>query len=266
MHPMLNTAIKAARRAGTIINRASIDLDRIQVSRKGPSDYVTEVDRAAEEAIIDVLQTAYPDHAFLAEESGQHGHAKEGEHHENEWVIDPLDGTTNFIHGFPTYAISIALRQRGQVMHAVIFDPARNEMFTASRGGGAFLNDRRMRVSTQTKFHDALLGARWPGSKLPDELAAPRFAELARGCAGLRRTGSSVLDLVYVAVGRLDGFCGLGLKPWDLAAASLMVLEAGGLIADLEGEQTWGDTGNVLAATPKIFTQMLAHLNGPGSK
>jgi myo-inositol-1(or 4)-monophosphatase len=263
---MLNTAIKAARRAGTIINRASIDLDRIQVSRKGPSDYVTEVDRAAEEAIIDVLGTAYPDHAFLAEESGQSSQLEPGQHHENEWVIDPLDGTTNFIHGFPTYAISIALRQRGQVTQAVIFDPARNEMFTASRGGGAFLNDRRMRVSTQTKYHDALLGARWPGSKLPDNLLASRFSELAQGCAGLRRTGSSVLDLVYVAVGRLDGFCGLGLKPWDLAAASLMVLEAGGLISDLEGEQTWIDSGNVLAATPKIFTQMLAHLNPAASK
>jgi len=266
MHPMLNTAIKAARRAGTIINRASIDLDRIQVSRKGPSDYVTEVDRAAEEAIIDVLRTAYPDHSFLAEESGQHGHDASGELPANEWVIDPLDGTTNFIHGFPTYAISIALRQRGQVMHSVIFDPSRNEMFTASRGGGAFLNDRRMRVSTQTRFHDSLLGARWPSSKLPDELAAPRFAELVRGSAGVRRTGSAVLDLAYVAVGRLDGYCGLGLKPWDLAAASLMVLEAGGLIADLEGEQTWMESGNVLAATPKIFTQMLAHLSGAGAK
>ena len=263
---MLNTAVKAARRAGTIINRASIDLDRIQVSRKGPRDYVTEVDRAAEEAIIDVLRTAYPDHAFLGEESGQLGQPANGDLPENEWVIDPLDGTTNFIHGFPTYAVSIALRQRGQVMHSVIFDPTRNELFTASRGGGAFLNDRRVRVSTQTRFHDALLGARWTGSKAPDDLAAPRFAEMAQSAAGVRRTGSCVLDLAYVAVGRLDGFCGLGLKQWDMAAASLLVLEAGGLIADLEGEQTWMETGNVLAATPKIFTQMLAHLQGQGSK
>ena len=259
---MLNTAIKAARRAGSIINRASIDLDRIQVSRKGPRDYVTEVDRAAEEAIIDVLRTAYPDHAFLGEESGQSGQSGHGELPENEWVIDPLDGTTNFIHGLPTYAVSIALRQRGQVMHSVIYDPTRNELFTASRGGGAFLNDRRVRVSSQTRFHDALLGARWPGSKVPDDLAAPRFAEMALSAAGVRRTGSCVLDLAYVAVGRLDGFCGLGLKQWDMAAASLMVLEAGGLISDLEGEQTWMETGNVMAATPKIFTQMLAHLQG----
>lgn len=261
MHPMLNTAIKAARRAGTIINRASMDLERLEVSRKGPRDYVTEVDRAAEEAIIDVLRTAYPDHSFLAEESGQAGQPADGSLPENEWVIDPLDGTTNFIHGMPNYAISIALRQRGQVMHAVIFDPTRNELFTASRGGGAFLNDRRVRVSGQTRFHDALLGARWPGSFGPDQVAAPRFADMATRCAGVRRTGSAVLDMVYVAVGRFDGFCGLGLKPWDMAAASLMVLEAGGLVGDLQGEQTWMEHGNVLAASPKIFTQMLACLN-----
>ena len=260
MHPMLNIAVKAARRAGSIINRASIDLDRLQVSRKGPHDYVTEVDRAAEEAIIDVLRTAYPDHLILAEESGQHGHPPAGELAANEWVIDPLDGTTNFIHGLPTYAVSIALRQRGQVMHAVIFDPARNELFTASRGSGAFLNDRRVRVSGQTKFHDALLGARWPGSFGPDQLAAPRFGALASKCSAVRRTGSVVLDLAYVAAGRLDGFCGIGLQQWDMAAASLMVLEAGGLVGDLEGEQTWMETGSVLAATPRIFTQMLAHI------
>ena len=260
MNPMLNTAIKAARRAGTIINRASLDLDRLQVARKGPRDYVTEVDRTAEAAIIEVLSDAYPDHAFLAEESGQSGAQTEGSVADNEWIIDPLDGTTNFIHGFPTYAISIALRQRGQISQAVIYDPARNELFTASRGGGAFLNDRRVRVSGQTKFHDALLGARWPGSFGPDQLAAPRFGALASKCSAVRRTGSVVLDLAYVAAGRLDGFCGIGLKQWDMAAASLMVLEAGGLVGDLEGEQTWMETGSVLAATPRIFTQMLTHI------
>ena len=266
MHPMLNTAIKAARRAGSIINRASLDLERLQVTRKGPRDYVTEVDRGAESAIIEILSTAYPDHTFMAEESGILGHTAEGELAANEWVIDPLDGTTNFIHGFPHYAISIALRQRGQINHAVIYDPTRNELFTASRGGGAFLNDRRMRVSPQLKFPDALLGARWPGSVGPDETSAPRFLEMARGCAGVRRTGSAVLDLAYVAVGRLDGFCGLGLKQWDMAAASLMVLEAGGLIGDLDGEQFWMESGNVIAATPKIFTQMLAMVQGERTK
>lgn len=261
MHPMLNTAIKAARRAGAIINRASLDLEKLQVARKGPRDYVTEVDRAAEEAIIDMLRTAYPDHAFLAEESGhQSPEEGAGQAPAFQWIIDPLDGTTNFIHGMPTYAVSIALAQRGQITQAVIYDPARNEMFTASRGSGAFLNDRRVRVSGRLRYHDALLGARWPGSFGPDQSAMQRFREMAEGCAGVRRTGSSVLDLAYVAVGRLDGFCGVGLKPWDMAAASLMVLEAGGLIAGFDGEQSWMASGNVVAGSPKIFTQMLAHL------
>ncbi len=261
MHPMLNTAIKAARRAGAIINRASLDLERLQVARKGPRDYVTEVDRAAEEAIIEILRTAYPEHAFLGEESGQQQPARAGsEPPAFQWIIDPLDGTTNFIHGVPTYAVSIALAERGQVTQAVIYDPARNEMFTASRGSGAFLNDRRVRVSGRVRYHDALLGARWPGSFGPDQSAMKRFRDMAEGCAGVRRTGSSVLDLAYVAAGRFDGFCGVGLKPWDMAAASLMVLEAGGLIAGFDGEQTWMSTGNVVAASPKIFAQMIAYL------
>ena len=257
MHPMLNTAIKAARRGATVINRASFDLDRVSVTEKHFNDFVTEVDQAAEAAIIEVLSDAYPDHAFLAEESGQSGSQREGVAADNEWVIDPLDGTTNFIHGFPTYAISIALRQRGQISQAVIYDPARNELFTASRGGGAFLNDRRIRVSSQLKFYDALLGGYWPGSTGPEAALTGRFAEMTRTCAGVRRTGSSVLDMAYVAAGRLDGFCGIGLKQWDMAAASLLVLEAGGLVSDLQGEQTWMQEGNVLAAAPKIFTQML---------
>ena len=259
MHPMLNTAIKAARRAGAIINRASLDLEKLQIARKGPRDYVTEVDRAAEDAIIDVLRTAYPDHAFLGEESGEQ--TPEGvEQPEYTWIIDPLDGTSNFIHGFPTYAVSIALSHRGQIKQSVIYDPARNEMFTASRGGGAFLNDRRVRVLGRIRYHDALLGARWPGSAGPDAAALPRFRELADASSGVRRSGSSVLDLAYVAVGRLDGFCGIGLKAWDMAAASLLVLEAGGLIADFDGEQGWMQSGNVLAGTPKVFTQMLGFL------
>lgn len=261
MHPMLNTAIKAARRAGTIINRASIDLERVQVARKGPKDYVTEVDRAVEEAVIDILRTAYPDHGFLGEESGEHpapGQAAGGQA-EYQWIIDPLDGTTNFIHGFPIYAVSIALAHRGQITQAVIYDPSRNEMFTASRGGGAFLNDRRIRVSGQTRFHDALIGAHVPGSA--GGTAAPsKFAGMLSECASVRRIGSTVLDLAYVACGRVDGFCGMHLKPWDMAAGSLLVLEAGGLVSDLEGEQTWMKSGSVIAATPKVFAQMLGHL------
>jgi len=263
MHPMLNTAIKAARRAGTIINRASLDIEKLQIARKGPRDYVTEVDRASEAAIIDILRAAYPDHGFLGEESGEQ--AGEGRGAEYQWIIDPLDGTSNFIHGFPTYAVSIALAQRGQVTQAVIYDPARNEMFTASRGGGAFLNDRRMRVSGRNRYHEALLGARWPGSAGPVTVMAQRFREMADSSVGVRRSGACVLDLAYVAAGRLDGFCGIDLKPWDMAAASLLVLEAGGLIADFDGEQGWMASGNVLAASPKIFTQMLAHLQADHS-
>jgi myo-inositol-1(or 4)-monophosphatase len=260
MHPMLNTAIKAARRAGHIINRASLESERIQVTRKGARDYVTDVDHASEQAIIDILQTAYPDHAFLAEESGQTNAPKDGSVAEYEWVIDPLDGTTNFIHGMPIYAVSIAVRHRGQVMHALVYDPARNELFTASRGGGAFLNDRRIRVSGRLRLSECLLGARWPGSAGPDAEVSPKFKALTMSSTGVRRTGSSVLDLVYVAAGRLDGFCGVDLKPWDLAAAGLMVLEAGGLIGDFSGEQDWIQSGQVVAATPKVFPQILASL------
>jgi myo-inositol-1(or 4)-monophosphatase len=258
---MLNTAIKAARRAGSIINRASLDLDRLQVARKGPKDYVTEVDQMAEEAIIDILRTAYPDHGFLGEESGTHlapGETAE-DRPEFQWIIDPLDGTTNFIHGFPVYAVSVALAQRGQITQAVVYDPSRNEMFTASRGSGAFLNDRRVRVSGQSRYHDALLGAHVPNSA-GGEFSGSRFTSMLSECASARRMGSTVLDLAYVACGRFDGFCGVNLKPWDLAAGSLLVLEAGGLIADFNGEQTWIKNGHVLAATPKIFTQMLGHL------
>ncbi|MGE8547437.1 inositol monophosphatase family protein [Alcaligenes sp. Marseille-Q7550] len=261
MHPMLNTAIKAARRAGTIINRASLDLEHLSIARKGPKDYVTEVDRAAEEAIIEVLSEAYPDHGFIGEESGVRPPLEprgDGEP-EYQWVIDPLDGTTNFIHGFPAYAISIALLHRGQAVHAVIFDTNRNEIFSASRGGGAFLNDRRVRVSGLTRYHDALIGAHVPDSGAGVKSTSP-FADMLAECAAVRRVGATVLDLAYVACGRLDGFCAVNLKPWDLAAGSLLVTEAGGLVADFDGEQTWKETGNVLAATPKIFTQMLAHL------
>jgi myo-inositol-1(or 4)-monophosphatase len=259
MHPMLNTAIKAARRAGAIINRASLDLERLNVARKGPKDYVTEIDRAAEESIIDILRTAYPDHGILAEESGRHQAAGDQVGAEFQWVIDPLDGTTNFIHGFAHYAVSIALMHRGQAAHAVIYDPTRNEMFTASRGSGAFLNDRRVRVSTCVRYHDALLA-----SHIPQSTALPAnspFVPLLAESAAARRTGSTVLDLAWVASGRLDGFCGVGLKPWDMAAGSLLVLEAGGLMADFQGEQGWMESGNVLAAPPKIFAQMMAHLH-----
>lgn len=260
MHPMLNIAIKAARRAGNIINRASLDAERIQVTQKGARDFVTDVDHACETAIVDILHAAYPDHAFLLEEGGKVHWPADGSAPEHLWIVDPLDGTTNFIHGMPIYAVSIAVQHRGHMAHALVYDPARNELFTASRGGGAFLNDRRIRVSGRLRLGESLLGARWPGSAGPEAEQSSRFKALSRDCAGVRRTGSSVLDMVYVAAGRLDGFCGSSLKPWDMAAAGLLVMEAGGLVGDFGGEQGWMQSGEVVAATPKVFPQILNHL------
>lgn len=262
MRPMLNTAVKAARRAGSIINRASLNLDRLQVSRKGPKNYVTEVDHAAEQAIIDTLSEAYPSHQIWGEETGVHQPSQPTRGDvEYEWIIDPLDGTTNFINGLPIYAVSIALRYRGVLSLAVIFDPSRNELFTATRGDGAFLNDRRIRVSRQERYHDALIGTALAGS-VSDFVRSKPFSNLVGECASARRLGAAVLDLANVAAGRFDGFCGTNLKPWDLAAGGLLVLEAGGLIADFDGEQGWLESGSVVAATPKLFPQMLAYLQG----
>lgn len=258
MHPMLNTAIKAARRAGTIINRASLDLEQVKVAVKGPRDLVTEVDQAAEAAIIDVLQTAYPDHAILAEESGQQGGPDGDEPPEFMWIIDPLDGTTNFVHGFPDYAVSIALAHRGQITQAVVYDPTRNELFTATRGAGAFLNDRRIRASRRTRLSDALVGASFPAATNEELLRWSRlFGQVSAATAGTRRIGSSVLDLAWVAAGRLDAWYGVNLKPWDLAAGSLLVLEAGGLVGDFAGEQTWMESGRIVAGGAKLFPQVL---------
>lgn len=256
---MLNMAVKAARQAGNIINRASLDLDRLKVARKGKRDFVTDVDHACEQAIIETLHTAYPDHAFLSEEAGRIHHPEDGSEPEYEWIIDPLDGTSNFIHGLPIYAVSIALLHRGQLSQAVIYDPSRNELFTASRGGGAFLNDRRIRVSGQLRLGDSLLGGRWPNQQATGGASYDHLRRLGQESAGVRRTGSSVLDLVYVAAGRLDGFCGVNLQPWDMAAAGLMILEAGGLVTDFSGEQDWLRSGDMIAATPKVFAQMLPY-------
>lgn len=258
MHPLLNTAIKAARRAGAIINRASLDLERLNIARKGPKDYVTEVDKSAEEAIIDILHTAYPEHSFLGEETGLRTAGNDNKQPEYQWIIDPLDGTKNFIHGFAHYAVSIALIHKGVAVHAVVYDPNRNEMFTASRGSGAFLNDRRVRVSNCMRYNDALLASHIPNSTA---LAADsKFSPLLSNSLASRRTGSTVLDLAWTACGRLDGFCGVGLKPWDMAAGGLLVLEAGGLVADFAGEQSWLESGDILVAPPKIFTQMMSYL------
>ncbi len=256
MHPMINIAVKAARRAATIINRASFDLDQVRVSHKGHNDFVSEVDHAAEQAILDVLKQAYPDHAILAEESG--ASANLHDENENVWIVDPLDGTTNFIHGFPQYAVSIALRQRGQITQAVIYDPTRNELFTATKGVGAFLNEKRLRVSKRDKLADALIGTGFPYSDLSGlDDYLKMFKVMTEKSAGLRRPGSAALDLAYVAAGRLDGFFEKNLKPWDMAAGSLLVSEAGGIVSDFTGEGHHLDKGDVIAGSPKIFAQML---------
>jgi myo-inositol-1(or 4)-monophosphatase len=252
MHPMLNTAVKAARRAGTIINRASQNLDILAVTEKTANDYVSEVDRAAEDAIIRVLREAYPTHAVLAEESGASGKS------EFQWIIDPLDGTTNYLHGFPQYAVSIALMHKDVLSQAVIYDPVRNDLFTASRGRGAYLNDKRLRISKRTKLQQSLIGTGFPFrefSQIDTYLAM--FRDLTQKTSGLRRAGAATLDLAYVAAGRLDGFWEFGLSPWDMAAGSLLITEAGGLVGDLEGNGGYLESGNIVAGNPKIFSQLI---------
>ncbi|MEI7612209.1 MAG: inositol monophosphatase family protein [Betaproteobacteria bacterium] len=256
MHPALNIMVKAARRASQIINRASHDVEHLKITTKQQSDFVTEVDKAAEAAIIDVLREAYPEYGILAEESGLT--AGEGEGSEYQWIIDPLDGTTNFLHGFPQYAVSIALAHKGQLNQAVVYDTTRNEMFTASKGGGAFLNERRIRVTKCLKLEDSLLGTGFP-YRVFDHADAylGMFKELAQRSSGIRRPGAASLDLAYVASGRLDGFWEFGLSPWDMAAGCLLISEAGGLVGDLSGGENYMKTGNLVAGTPKIFSQML---------
>ena len=254
MHPTLNIAVKAALRAGKIINRASLDIGQLKVSTKQQSDFVTEVDKAAEAAIIDTLRETYPKHAILAEESGRSGQ----EDSEYQWIIDPLDGTTNFIHGFPQYAVSIAMAHKGVLAHAVVYDPGRNELFTASKGRGAFLNERRIRVSKRTKLEEALVGTGFPYrvfDHIDTYLAI--FKDLTQKTAGMRRPGAASLDLSWVACGRLDGFWEFGLSPWDMAAGALIITEAGGLVSDLAGEAAYLDSGNLVAGNPKVFAQLL---------
>ena len=256
MHPALNIAIKAARRAGQIINRASHDVDSLTITTKQQSDFVTEVDKAAEAAIIKVLQDAYPQYGILAEESGEV--AGSGTGATFQWIIDPLDGTTNFIHGFPQYAVSIALAEKGVVTQAVVYDPNRNELFTASKGAGAFINERRIRVAKRVKLQDALIGTGFPYRSFTNmDAYLGMFREVAEKSAGMRRPGAASLDLCYLAAGRTDGFFEIGLSPWDIAAGALIISEAGGLVSDFAGESDYLKTGNVVAGSPKIFAQLL---------
>jgi myo-inositol-1(or 4)-monophosphatase len=252
MHPMLNIAVRAARKAGSLINRAALE-GGVKVRSKRAKDFVTQVDQAAEEAIIGIARNAYPEHGFIGEESGS-----SAEDAEYVWIIDPIDGTTNFIHGFPQYCVSIGIRHRGTMAHAVVYDPVKNELFTASKGRGAFLNDRRMRVTPLTRFGDALVGTGFPFKELDRlDLYSRQLQTIMRTCAGVRRAGSAALDLAYVACGRLDAFWELGLSPWDMAAGTLLVTEAGGLVGDLKGEQTFMESGDICCSTPKVFTALL---------
>lgn len=252
MHPMLNIAVKAARRAGNLIHRATDRIDHLTVTKKSHADFVSEVDRAAEQTIIQTLLEAYPDHAILAEESGAQGQS------EYVWIIDPLDGTTNFLHGIPQYAVSIALQHKGVLTQAVVYDPTKNDLFTATRGRGAFLNDKRIRVSKRTKLADSLIGTGFPYTRFEHmDAYLGIFKDVMQQTAGLRRPGAASLDLAWTAAGRYDGFFETGLKPWDIAAGCLLITEAGGMVSDLAGSDTFLKTGHLCAGNPDIHPQLL---------
>lgn len=252
MSPLINIALRAARTAGNIIVRAMERMDTIQITEKSKNDFVTEIDAQAEQAIIETIRSAYPHHGILAEESGKH----DGD--ETVWIIDPLDGTTNYIHGFPHFAISIAVQHKGRLEHALIFDPVKQETFIASRGDGARLNDKRIRVSKRSGLEGALLGTGFPFRQV--DMLEPyirTMKTLMPQTVGIRRAGSAALDLAYVAAGRLDGFWEFGLGAWDIAAGALLVQEAGGLVSDCQGGENYLSTGEVVAGAPKVFKPLL---------
>jgi myo-inositol-1(or 4)-monophosphatase len=256
---MMNVAVKAARAAGSIINRAALDIESVRVSQKLANDFVTEVDHAAEEAIIETLLTAYPGHGIRAEESGSAHGAKDSEF---VWIIDPLDGTTNFIHGLPMYCVSIALSVRGKIEQAVVYDPTRNDLFTATKGRGAFLNDRRLRVSKRTELNGCLISTGFPFRPDSDfEGYLAMLSEVMQRTAGIRRPGAAALDLAYVAAGYCDGFFERGLQPWDMAAGSLLVTEAGGLVGNFTGDADYLYQRECMAANPKIYAQLVTLLH-----
>jgi len=252
MNPTLNIAVRAARSAGNVIIRNLGKLDTLAIHTKDRNDFVTEVDRQAEQEIIFILRKAFPGHGILAEESG----VQEGD--EYQWIIDPLDGTTNFLHGFPQFAVSIALRHKGRMEQAVIYDPLRQELFTASRGAGATLNDRRIRVTKRNTLEGSLLGTGFPfKSQQHLDTYLDMFRALFPQVAGIRRAGSAALDLAYVASGRLDGFWEIGLSIWDMAAGVLLIQEAGGLSSDFSGGDNHLESGNIVAGNPKLFAEIL---------
>jgi len=252
MHPMLNIAVKAARRAGNLIHRSADKIDHLTITKKSHADFVSEVDSIAEQTIIQTLLEAYPDHAILAEESGTQGES------EFTWIIDPLDGTTNFLHGLPQFAVSIALRHKGIITQAVVYDPTKNELFTATRGRGAFLNDKRLRVTKRIHLADSLIGTGFPYTRFEHlDAYLAILKDLMQQTSGLRRPGSASLDLAWLAAGRYDGFFETGLKPWDIAAGCLLITEAGGMVSDLSGNDTYLDSGHICAGSPEIHPQLL---------
>lgn len=256
--PQVNIAQRAARKAGQILRRAGEDVQQLVVEKKGLNDFVTEVDRASEQCIVEIIRKAYPDHSILGEEGGLI--EGRGEGRDWQWVIDPLDGTTNFIHGLPQYCISIALKHKGKVEHGLIYDPLRDEEFTASRGRGAALNGRRLRVTQPKDLDGTLIGTGFPFRKDQAEhmdAYLAMFKDIASSTAGIRRPGSAALDLAWVAAGRMDGFFEFGLSEWDVAAGSLLVTEAGGLIGDLQGNPRHLESGNVVAGSIKVFKGLL---------
>ena len=258
LHPMMNVAIKAARAAGAIINRAALDVEAVRISQKQVNDFVTDIDQAAEQAIIETLLTAYPGHGIWAEESGREHGAQDSEF---VWIIDPLDGTTNFIHGFPVYCVSIALAVKGKIEQAVVYDPSRNDLLTATKGRGAYMNDRRLRVSKRIRLHECLLSTGFPFRPGDDFNTYLRMlGEIMPRTAGLRRPGAAALDLAYVAAGYTDGFFESGLQPWDVAAGSLLVTEAGGLVGNFTGEPHFLEQKECMAGNPKIYGQLVTIL------
>ncbi|GHG03254.1 inositol-1-monophosphatase [Thalassotalea marina] len=254
MHPMLNIAVRAARSAGNIIVRSFEQVDKVEVESKGSNDFVTNVDKLAEQAIVDAIQKAYPTHSIIGEEFG----VVQGSDDDYQWIIDPLDGTTNFVKGIPHFAVSIALKVKGKLDQAVVFDPIRGELFTASRGKGAQLNGFRIRVKQNKELTGAVLATGFP-FKQKHHMASymNMFQALFMKTADMRRAGSAALDLAYVAAGRVDGFFELGLKPWDTAAGELLVIEAGGLVTDFVGGHNHTKSGNIVASSPRVLKEML---------
>ncbi len=263
LHPTVNIAVRAARRAGDIIQRATSRMDDLTITTKSQNDYVSEVDQQAEQAIIDIIRKSFPDHDILAEESGSDdSHASD-----YQWIIDPLDGTTNYLRQFPQYSVSIAVKHKGRLEHAVVFDPLKDELFTASRGQGAQLNGHRIRVSKARSLDGTLLGTGFP---FKNERNLDVYLEMLRTMivpsAGIRRAGSAALDLAYVAAGRLDGFWELDLKPWDIAAGILLIQEAGGMVSDIEGGHRYLETGHLITGNPKVFKAMTKALHPMASR